>query len=255
MNRMRADWPKGLEMAHSAAVPSKPSTILPWQATRCWCQYSSCFFSSAAEGTHQQLHCFLATHCDRAGDLLIPANGECPHGVACPPKHRLLPCQLLQHLYISKTQTDQGASWCCRRSRQLSSPAEVWPYCCCCCSARPQCNDISCMECHLSNLLACLLACLLAALCRQQALCPASSPRELCVLFAVALAFVAFCSLSPDSPTQQLRISFCTRISRMGLLTFFSACAHAGGRMFSMIGQGIAGAAMAADGSWHIMSS
>lgn len=36
---------------------------------------------------------------------------------------------------------------------------------------------------------------------------------------------VAFCSLSPDSPTQQLRINFCTRISRMGLASFLSDCA------------------------------
>lgn len=42
---------------------------------------------------------------------------------------------------------------------------------------------------------------------------------------AVGSTLVAFCSLSPDSPTQQLRINFCTRISRMGLASFLSDCA------------------------------
>ena len=38
--------------------------------------------------------------------------------------------------------------------------------------------------------------------------------------------FAAFCRRSPDSPTQMLSTSFDTRISRMGLVTFFSFCAH-----------------------------
>ena len=150
----------GLEMAHPAALPGVPRTILPQQATRCCCRHSSCVFSSAAGGTHQQLHRLLATHCDRAGDLLIPANGECAHGVACPPKHRLLPCQLLQHLHASKTQAEQGEPLCCRLSRQLRSPAAELPLRCwhfCCCSARPQSNDVVCVGEPLCKLLAGLL--------------------------------------------------------------------------------------------------
>ena len=101
---------------------------------------------SAAGATHQQLHCLLATHGDRAGNLLIPANGECAHGVACPPKHRLLPCQLLQHLHASNARSEQGGPWCCCLLGQLSSPAADLPLRCwhlCCCSARPQSNDFS----------------------------------------------------------------------------------------------------------------
>jgi len=37
--------------------------------------------------------------------------------------------------------------------------------------------------------------------------------------------FAAFCRRSPDSPTQILSTSFDTRISRMGLESFFSFCA------------------------------
>ena len=36
--------------------------------------------------------------------------------------------------------------------------------------------------------------------------------------------FAAFCSLSPDSPTQMLSTSFATRISRILFWDFFSLC-------------------------------
>jgi hypothetical protein len=50
--------------------------------------------------THQQLQGLLATDCDAAGDLLITADAEGTHSVAGLAVHRLLACQLLQHLYM-----------------------------------------------------------------------------------------------------------------------------------------------------------
>lgn len=47
---------------------------------------------------HQQLHGFVAADSDRARDLLVSADGKCPHGVAGTTEHWLLPSQLLQHL-------------------------------------------------------------------------------------------------------------------------------------------------------------
>ena len=52
----------------------------------------------ASRGTYDELQGLLAAYSDGTGDLLIAPNGKRPDCIPCLSKHRLLACELLQHL-------------------------------------------------------------------------------------------------------------------------------------------------------------